>query len=75
MSTQDALPPLTANMMAVRLGRSPIGVYTYLRRHGIKPSLVLPGRNYYAPETLEILRQGMRARTGTRAKTRCDATA
>ena len=75
MSTQDTLPPLTANMMAVRLGRSPIGVYSYLRRHGIQPCLTLPGRNYYVPETLETLRQGMRARTCTRAKKRCDAKA
>ena len=67
--------PLTANMMAIRIGRSPVAVYKYLRRHGIKPCLVLPGRNYYEPETLETLRQGMRVRNGTGAKQRSDAKA
>lgn len=62
MNTQDRATPLTAYGLAMRLGRTPVAVYLYLRRHGIEPSVVQDGRRYYAPATLEILREGMRAR-------------
>lgn len=60
ISISLAGPPLTANAIANRIGRSPKGVTEAIARLKIDPVFTSSGRTFYDPKVTETLSSSMR---------------